>query len=81
MSRELISEDALKAYIETELHKHRECNSHRVKGIARLQAPDAEGCNWSPTLDIGPRGGKAQDPCAGIAERIVGEARKKFNLA
>ena len=81
MSRELVSEDALRAHLEGELHKFQECNRYRVTGITKLQAPDAEGCNWSPRISIGSGGKSSRDPCASIAERIVDEARRKFNLA
>ena len=81
MSRELISVAALQTYLESELHKHQECNRYRVAGVARLQSPDAEGCNWSPTVTRESGSRNVRDPCVEIAERIVAEARKGFNLA
>lgn len=78
MARQLVNEKTLQAYLETELHKSEACNGYRVARIVKLQTPDAEGCNWSPrfVLDsIGPG-----DRGAGVAESIVAEARKDYNL-
>ncbi len=81
MGRELIDEKALRSYLETELHKHQECNRYRVAGVVRLQSADAEGCNWSPTITAESGSRNVRDPCVEIAERIVAEARERFNLA
>jgi len=81
MSRESISEASLQAHLESELHKFQECNRYRVTAIVKLQSPDAEGCNWSPTITTESGSRNVRDPCMEIAERIVAEARKRFNLA
>lgn len=80
MGRELVNEDTLRAYLETELHKFQECNRYQVRGITKLQTPDAEGSNWSPIITTGSSGRKPRDPCVEIAARVVAEAREKFNL-
>ena len=80
MSREAISENALRTYLEGELHKFQECNRYRVTGVTKLQSPDAEGCNWSPTITLESGSRNVRDPCVEIAERIVAEARTRFNL-
>lgn len=81
MNREVVSEGALIAYLEGELHTFQECNRYRVTGITRLQSPDAEGCNWSPRITTESGSRNVRDPCVAISERIVAEARKRFNLA
>lgn len=81
MSRERVEKNELQSYLETELHKFGECNGYRVSAITKLVTPDAEGCNWAPRITLASDGKKPRDPCASIAERIVAEARKRFNLA
>ncbi len=81
MGREIISEEALIAYLEGEFHKFQECNHYRVTSIARLQTPDSEGCNWSPRITTEAGSRNLRDPCVEISERIVAEARNRFNLA
>jgi len=81
MDRELLTEKALQLHLESELHKFQECNRYRVTGVARLQTHDAEGSNWSPTITTESGSRNVRDPCVEIAERIVADARKRFNLA
>ncbi len=81
MGRELVNEKALQSHLESELHRHQECNRYRVTSVTKLQSPDAEGCNWVPTITTESGSRNVRDPCVEIAERIVAEARKKFNLA
>ena len=80
MGRESISGDALRAYLESELHRFQECNHYHVTRIARLQTPDAEGCNWSPVITTESGSRNVRDPCVEIAERIVTDARARFSL-
>lgn len=79
MERELVTEEQLLAFLNKELAKYEDSESYRFDSIGyRLVEPDPEGCNWStPQL----RGsGVPLEPIVPIAERIVGEARRRYNL-
>lgn len=81
MGREHVGKNELQSYLESELHKFGACNGYRVSAVTKLETPDAEGCNWVPKITLASDGKKPRDPCASIAERIVAQARKRFNLA
>ena len=76
--RQLVSEERLRDYLNTEIHKHEECAPCQIGGITRLRGTDESGCDWSP-----PRlrfSGQPSEVCLPIADRVVVEAMKKFNL-
>ena len=65
-------------YLNAEIHKYEECAPCQIEGIMRLRGTDESGCNWSgPGLRSS---GQHSDVCLPIAERVVAEAMKKFNL-
>ena len=55
------------------------CEPVAVVGIARLDPPDATGCNWSSTLLLDPRGVAPEVYALGYADVIL-SARACWNL-
>jgi len=78
MSRQFVAEKWLRDYLNTEIHRHKECAPCQFGGIMRLRGTDESGCNWSPPYLRS--SGQLSGVCLPIAQRVVAEAMKKFNL-
>jgi hypothetical protein len=78
MSRQIVDEKWLRDYLNTEIHRYKECTPCQFGGIMRLRGTDESGCNWSfPYLRSS---GQPSEVCLPIAQRVVADAMKKFNL-
>lgn len=78
MSRQLVSEKELRAWLDTHIQKQEECADCHFGGIMALRGTDDSGCNWSePVLTCS---GQRTDICVPIARRVLAEAREQFNL-
>lgn len=73
-----VSHNELLEWLNSQLAQQAKCTDCRFISITPLQAPGADGCNWStatlrcsgvPTID-----------CAPIADNVIAKARTKFNL-
>lgn len=78
VSRQFVDEKWLRDYLNTEIHRHKECAPCQFGGIMRLRGTDESGCNWSPPYLRS--SGQPSEVCLPIAQRVVAEAMKKFNL-
>jgi hypothetical protein len=78
MSRQSVDEKWLLDYLNAEIHRHEECATCQFSGIMRLRGTDESGCNWSPPWLRS--SGQPSEVCLPIAQRVVAEAMKKFNL-
>lgn len=78
MSRTLVTEAGLVAYLNQELLKHDTCAGCRFEHVAELSAPDSDGCNWAdPNLRCS---GVPVDVCLPAAQDVVRVARAAFNI-
>lgn len=78
MSRQLVSEKELRAWLDTGIQKQEECADCLFGVIMALRGTDDTGCNWSePVLACS---GQPTDICLPIARRVIAEARAQFNL-
>ena len=78
MSRELVSEEELRAWLDAQIQEHEECSDCHFGGIMALRGTDDTGCNWSePVLSCS---GQPADICVPIARHVLAEAREKYNL-
>jgi hypothetical protein len=78
MNRQSVDEKWLLSYLNNEIHKLKECESCQFDGIMRLCGTDELGCNWSHAYFRS--SGQPSEVCSPIAEHVVAEAKKKFNL-
>ncbi|MGD0661841.1 MAG: hypothetical protein ABSD38_27600 [Syntrophorhabdales bacterium] len=79
MERKLVTEEELIAVLNTELRKHDDSGRYSfMAGVVRLAEVDETECNWSDPYLQG--GGVSVVLMAGVAENIVAEAKKKYNL-
>lgn len=79
MERKLVTEEELIKLLNNQLAEHEDSEGYSFdQGVLRLAGVDENGCNWS-TVHL--RGsGVPVAPMAPIADRIVGEAKKKYNI-
>ena len=77
MDRTLVTEKELLAYLNKELEKTGQQESY-FESLVRLRVDDRTGCNWSSANLKSRAEGVASCPPA--AERIVEEAKARFNL-
>ncbi|MGV1100823.1 hypothetical protein ACUUL3_15605 [Thiovibrio sp. JS02] len=78
MERTLVSEKELLSYLNKELQRAGQLEECRFDAIVRMRIDDRSGCNWaSATVCCGQATGNV---CPPAAERIVNEAKKRFNL-
>ncbi len=78
MERTLVTESELLAFLNKELEKaghHEQC---LFDYIIRLRVDDRTGCNWA-YADM-KCSGASEKSCPPYAEKIVAEARARFNL-
>jgi hypothetical protein len=78
MSRKFVDEKWFREYLNTEIHRYKECAPCQFGGIMRLRGTDESGCNWSPPYLRS--SGQPSEVCLPVARRVVAEAIKKFNL-
>lgn len=78
MRRQFVDEKWLREYLNTEIHRHKQCAPCQIGGIMQLRGTDESGCNWSPPCLRS--SGQPSALCLPIAQRVVAEAMKKFNL-
>ena len=77
--RQQVSEDELLAILNEELSKCEGCKWCRFDNPPmKLAHPDEDGCNWS-TVNIRCSGVPVKI-CQPFVERIVSDARRKYNL-
>lgn len=78
MERRLVTESELLAFLNKELEKdggHEQCH---FDYIIRLKIDDRTGCNWAyANMKCG---SATEGTCPPYAEKIVAEARARFNL-
>lgn len=79
MTKTLVSQEQLSAWMTSELQKVEECRDCQIRGVVPLQSPDEDGCNWSDSLTVS-SGGIPSEILAPYVRKIVAEARAKFNL-
>lgn len=82
MERKLISEEELLSILNSQLSKYEECKDCRFDTPPlKLVELDKDGCNWS-TINMRCSGipPEISKICRSFAERIVFEARKKYNI-
>lgn len=78
MSRLLVTETGLVAHLNQGLLKHDTCTDCRFEHVAKLSAPDSEGCNWAdPNLRCS---GVTAVVCLPAAQHVVRSARAAFNI-
>lgn len=77
-SRHLVTSEWLRNYLNTGIHRYEECAPCQFGRIMRLQETDESGCNWSPPYLRS--SGQPSEVCLPIAQRVVAEAMKKFNI-
>ena len=78
MMRKLLSEGELIELLNNELLEHEECENCKIKGIMVLPDGDETGCNWDvPHVSCSGVLGKICEP---IANQIIAETKKKYNL-
>jgi len=78
MNRQFVDEKWLRDYLNDEIHWHKECEPCQFGGIMRLRETDESGCNWFPPYLRS--SGQPSEICLPIAQRVVAEAMKKYNL-
>ncbi|NPU86291.1 MAG: hypothetical protein HPY65_17565 [Syntrophaceae bacterium] len=79
MERKLVSEKELVNILNNELRKNEDSEGYSFDGgVLKLKEPDETGCNWSRVKLRG--SGVPIKPMAMVAERIVSEAKKKYNV-
>jgi len=78
MERKLVTEEELIAVLNQELHKTENPEDYRFENIIRLVDKDKDGCNWSEVFVRG--SGVPVKAVLPLADRIVHEAKKKYNL-
>jgi hypothetical protein len=79
MTKTLVSQDQISAWMTSELQKIDECQDCQIRGIVPLQFPDEDGCNWSDSLTVN-SGGVPSEILVPHVRRIVAEAKTRFNL-
>ena len=78
--RALVSEHDLLKLLTTHFQANEACRAVRVIEIARLAAPDTEGCNWSSSVVLDPAG-VAPEVYSLVYAEVVKRARERYNLA
>ncbi|MGC9965839.1 MAG: hypothetical protein ABSE08_10575 [Syntrophobacteraceae bacterium] len=79
MERELKTKEELLKILNEELKKVEDSEGYRFDSIGfKLIEPDSEGCNWSSAVFHG--SGVHCEPMMPIVDRIIQEARRKYNL-
>ncbi|MBI3653683.1 MAG: hypothetical protein HY231_21840 [Acidobacteria bacterium] len=80
MSRTLVTISELTAYLTGELRKVEDCQQCSISRVLAYQQPDEDGCNWSPDVIVSYSPDVAKEYVIPHVQRIVAEARKRFNL-
>jgi hypothetical protein len=78
MGRILITEKELVKILNNELGKVEDSGGYNFTHVMRLRDQDKNGCNWTEASLAG--SGVPVKPMVPVAERIVFEAKKKYNL-
>jgi len=78
MSRILVTEKELIAILNDELHKKENPQDYNFENIIRLKDMDNNGCNWTEVFIRA--SGVSVEPVLPLADKIIFEAKKKFNL-
>ena len=80
--RELISGKRLVEIMNAELAKSDVCQDCQIADhILRLREPDEDGCDWSDNIIIRCSGRSISLDCCRAALRVVGEARRLYNVS
>lgn len=78
--RKLVSPERLLILMNQRLETYGQCHSCRFAGpIRRLRDPEEDGRNWSRYIALVCRSG-ISGGCARLAERIIGDAAREYNL-
>ena len=78
MDRQIVTEEELLDWLNTELRKREECDDCRFTSVMRLRDTDPDGCNWSsPNLRCS---GRPVEPCNVVANEIAAQAHGLVNL-
>lgn len=78
--RKPVTREELAAHLTAELQKVRDCQGCSIHGIFPYQQPDEDGCNWSDNVWVSTGGDMPVGYVRPHVQRIVAEARKRFNL-
>lgn len=79
MNRILVSEKELIEILNKELHKTEDLEDYRFDdGVIRLRNVDENGCNWSEVYVRA--SGVSIEPVLPLADKIINEAKKQYNL-
>lgn len=78
MERKMVSEKELLSYLNQELQKIGQLENYRFNAIVRMKIEYRSGCNWASATIQSCEGKEAACPLA--AERIVDEAKARFNV-
>lgn len=78
--REIVIIQELTAYLTSELQKVRDCEGCSIHGILPYQQPDEDGCNRSDNVWVSTGGDMPAEYVKPHVQRIVAEARNRFNL-
>ncbi|MCK4838241.1 MAG: hypothetical protein KAS94_05520 [Desulfobulbaceae bacterium] len=77
MQRKLVTEMELLSFLNAELKKAGFLKGLYFESLVRLRVDDRDGCNWA---FANLKGSASPGSCPVGAEKIVSEARGKFNL-
>ena len=78
MQRTLVSPEDLLKWLNSQLSNFEECTNCHFNPVQELREENEQGCNWSlPWLICS---GVSTRVCQPIANRIVAQARGKFNV-
>jgi len=78
MEKTIVSQEYLLSWMNSQIAKYDKCTNCHFTSILILSERDEGGCNWS---SVNLRcSGDPIDVCRPIAQRVVDEAKKKFNV-
>jgi serine/threonine protein kinase len=80
MSKVLMTPKELGAILTSTLQQVEDCEECSIDTVTPLLHPDEDGCNWSNVVHVQSGGDVAADYIGPHVQRIVAEARKRYNL-
>jgi len=78
MNRVLLTEKELIDILNNELHRKESSKDYNFENVIRLKNLDKNGCNWTEVFIRG--SGVPVKPILPLIDKIIFEAKKKFNL-
>lgn len=77
MERTQVTEKELLSFLNKELQKAGQHEDSFFESVIRMKIDDRTGCNWASAVV---KSSEGMEVCPPDAERIVNEAKAKFNL-